>query len=473
VTGNDAGNYSVDPTVATSADITPRAITGSITASSKTYDGTATAAIATRTLNGFVNGDKVSYTGGSASFADKNAGAGKTVTATGLSLTGDDAGNYSVNTTATTTADITQLVITGVVTVASKTWDGTTATTVASRSLQGVLASDAANVTLAGGSGNFSDINLGTGKTVTVTGLSLSGTASANYKLSSTSATASADIRPIGLCSAPSYINVATTNSTGNISMYWGTSNVAGVTYHLQYKLGTGSWTDAYTGTTASTIASVPGNGSYQFRIWAHRDGYTDSAITTASAPCVVTLKCGTPAYVNSPTTNSTGNVYMYWGASDVPGVTYRVQYSKEGAAPVDAYQGTAGTATISVPTNGTYKFYVTASKDGYASSDPRISADCGVTLKCGAPPYVNVGSSPSSRNVYVYWGSSDVAGSSYFLEYSSDNGATWSSTISTGTASTVTVPLPAAGTYQIRVHAEKTGYAKGDYTFYRSVTVM
>jgi hypothetical protein len=51
--------------------------------------------------------DDVSYVGGSASFADKNVGTGKNVTATGLSLSGADAGNYTVNTTAGTTADIT------------------------------------------------------------------------------------------------------------------------------------------------------------------------------------------------------------------------------------------------------------------------------------------------------------------------------------------------------------------------------
>jgi hypothetical protein len=39
-------------------------------------------------------------------------GAGKTVTAMGLSLAGVDALNYTVNTTATTTADITALAIT-------------------------------------------------------------------------------------------------------------------------------------------------------------------------------------------------------------------------------------------------------------------------------------------------------------------------------------------------------------------------
>ncbi|MES2499492.1 MAG: MBG domain-containing protein, partial [Pseudomonadota bacterium] len=60
-----------------------------------------------RGLSGVMSGDVVAYTGGTATFADKNAATGKTVTATGLSLSGADAANYSVNSTATTSANIT------------------------------------------------------------------------------------------------------------------------------------------------------------------------------------------------------------------------------------------------------------------------------------------------------------------------------------------------------------------------------
>lgn len=52
--------------------------------------------------------DSVSDSYGSASFADANVGTGKTVTVTGITISGTDAGNYTLqNTTATTTANIT------------------------------------------------------------------------------------------------------------------------------------------------------------------------------------------------------------------------------------------------------------------------------------------------------------------------------------------------------------------------------
>jgi hypothetical protein len=54
------------------------------------------ATITTRTLAGVTGSDDVSLVGGTASFADKNVGAGKTVTATGLELSGADAANYQL-----------------------------------------------------------------------------------------------------------------------------------------------------------------------------------------------------------------------------------------------------------------------------------------------------------------------------------------------------------------------------------------
>ena len=117
-------------------------LTGSITAANKVYDGNTSATITSRTLTGVIGGDTVSYVGGTATFADKNVGTGKTVTGTGLGLAGADAGNYTVNTTATTTADITAAALTGSITAANKVYDGNTAATITSRTLTGVIGGD-------------------------------------------------------------------------------------------------------------------------------------------------------------------------------------------------------------------------------------------------------------------------------------------------------------------------------------------
>src|SRR6185503_6995628 len=104
--GNGGNNYTV--TVNTAAGtITPATLVGSITAANKVYDGNDSATIVTRTLATPIAGDTVSYVGGAALFSDKDVANGKTVTGTGLSLAGADAGNYTVNTVAVTAADIT------------------------------------------------------------------------------------------------------------------------------------------------------------------------------------------------------------------------------------------------------------------------------------------------------------------------------------------------------------------------------
>src|SRR5690606_41790585 len=64
--------------------------------------------------------DDVSLDGGTATFDNKNVGTGKTVTLTGATLAGADAGNYTLTSVATTTANITALEITGTFTADNK-----------------------------------------------------------------------------------------------------------------------------------------------------------------------------------------------------------------------------------------------------------------------------------------------------------------------------------------------------------------
>jgi hypothetical protein len=216
VTGDDAGNYSFNTTASTTADITAATVTGSITADNKVYDGTTSATIASRSLSGAFEGDDVSLTGGSANFESKTVGTGKTVTATGLSLDGADAGNYQLaSTSATTAADITAATVTGSITADNKLYDGTADATIASRSLTGAIEGD--EVSLIGGTATFANKEVGTGKLVTATGLSLSGADAGNYELASTSATTFADITGRSL----------TVTATGVSRVYDGTTDAA------------------------------------------------------------------------------------------------------------------------------------------------------------------------------------------------------------------------------------------------------
>ncbi len=189
--GADAGNYVLVSVGTTTASITALHITGTFTAGSKTYDGNAAAAVLTRSLLGVIGMEDVSLTGGTASFNDKTVGMGKTVTLTGASLGGTDIGNYVLDSVATTNANITSLHITGSFTADNKVYDGNNSASVLTRSLIGAISGDV--VALMGGTATFSDKNVGMGKTVTLTGASLSGTDAGNYVLDSV-ATATANI---------------------------------------------------------------------------------------------------------------------------------------------------------------------------------------------------------------------------------------------------------------------------------------
>ena len=200
--GTDAGNYTLSSTTAaTTADIAKAIITSiaGIAASNRTYDGTDAATLVTSgaVFNGKISGDVLTVATGAGAFSDKNAGAGKTVNITGLTLGGTDAGNYTLSTTtASTTADIAKAVITSItgITATNRTYDGTTdvALVTAGAGFSGKISGDV--LTVATASGALRDKNAGTGKTVDITGLTLGGTDAGNYTLSTTTATTTVDI---------------------------------------------------------------------------------------------------------------------------------------------------------------------------------------------------------------------------------------------------------------------------------------
>jgi len=193
ITGDDAKNYSLTQPIGLTANITPLGITGSITANNKVYDGSKDATILTRPLAGAIAGDDVTYTGGTATFADKKVGDGKEVTATGLSLSGTDAGNYTVNDKATTNANITPKDLTVTATIGDKVYDGTNSIddgTVIFKT--DVLNGDVVSVPTGFGY-TLINHNVGT-QQVVVKGITIAGSDAGNYSLTNTSADTTVNI---------------------------------------------------------------------------------------------------------------------------------------------------------------------------------------------------------------------------------------------------------------------------------------
>jgi len=189
ITGTDAGNYTFNSTASTTAGITARPLTVTATGVTKVYDGSPSATVVF--TDNRVTGDDVTVNG-AAMFADKNIGVAKGVAVGGISISGGaDAGNYSlVNTTASTTATITQRPLTVAATGVNKVYDGNTTATVTLSDDK--VAGD--NITDAYTTASFAEKTVGTGKAVSVSGISISGTDAGNYSLQNTTASTTADI---------------------------------------------------------------------------------------------------------------------------------------------------------------------------------------------------------------------------------------------------------------------------------------
>jgi hypothetical protein len=128
----------------------PVTITG-LSAANKEYDGKTDAIIiGIAVIEGKLDGDTLILIDGTAAFANKNIGTGKTVTFSGYSLDGAAKDNYSLSQPASVTADITALQLTGDESVTtSKPYDGTT-TAAVSFSATNKIATDALTVTVTG-----------------------------------------------------------------------------------------------------------------------------------------------------------------------------------------------------------------------------------------------------------------------------------------------------------------------------------
>jgi len=186
ITGADAGNYDLSQSTGLTADIIAKELTiTGVTAVDKVYDADTDATLdnSSIVLNGVINPDDVNLSGSPAgTFDNKNVGTDKTVTASGYTISGTEASNYTVAQPTGLSADITKadLIITGTVTVNTKTYDATTTATLTGGTLSGILSSD--DVSINERNGTFDNKNVGTGKTVTPS-FTITGTDAGNYAL--------------------------------------------------------------------------------------------------------------------------------------------------------------------------------------------------------------------------------------------------------------------------------------------------
>ena len=224
---------------------------------------------------------------GTATFTNlqvSTAGSGKIMTASASGMTNGVSAAFTVN----------PVTVTGSITASNKIYDGTTAATIATRSLTGgVLGGE--SVSLTGGTANFADKNVGNGKLVTATGLTLSGAQAANYQLASTTATTSANITTAPLLVRADYLTRS-----------YGVTNPPLTASYIGLAGGETLATSGITGspvlnTTAQTTNAV---GAYPITIASgnlaaqnYSFSFTNGVLTIAKAPLTVAANSFTRAF--------------------------------------------------------------------------------------------------------------------------------------------------------------------------------
>ena len=174
----------------TAAPVVTASLTGNV---SKVYDTTPTATLtrANYAASGALDGDTITLNNPTSGIYDsKNAGSGKNVAVTGVSMAGASNGAATVygyqlaetsingNVGNISKAD---LAVTGL-TASNKVYDGNTMAVLDGTAAVAPLSGDKVGIDGAG-RGVFADANVGTGKAVTVSGFTLKGTDAGNYNV--------------------------------------------------------------------------------------------------------------------------------------------------------------------------------------------------------------------------------------------------------------------------------------------------
>ena len=192
----DNGNYTINFVDGT-LTITPLSITVTAVTDTKPYDGDTSSAGGPIITGSLAAGDTPDFI---QTFDTPDIGTGKTLTPSGVVQDGNGGNNYSVTFVDDTTGVIAGITVTVTgITADNKMYDGTTdaVLNLGSATLVGVVPGDDVTLVTSGATGAFITKHVGNGKTVFVSGLTLSGADASNYGIIQPATTANITTSPI------------------------------------------------------------------------------------------------------------------------------------------------------------------------------------------------------------------------------------------------------------------------------------
>ncbi|SNS85152.1 filamentous hemagglutinin family N-terminal domain-containing protein, partial [Noviherbaspirillum humi] len=375
-----------------SLTVTPAPITVTSTDVSKVYDGTTSASGSLIiTAGSLYNGNTL--TGGTFAFADKNAGAGKTVLVSGVTANdGNGGNNYSISYTSNTNSTISPRLLTVAASGQNKVYDGTATATVTFSDDR--IAGDVLAINYA--TANFADKHAGTGKSVTVSGMGKSGVDAGNYVFASTNASATADITPAPLTIAADdkskVYGDANPTLTATYAGLVGADTAAALTGTLNLA------TSATAASNAGTYAIIP-------------SGQSSGDYSISYVP-------GTLSITPAPLTVSAENTSRQYGLSNP---AFSASYSGfKNSDSASSLGGTLAFSTAATAASNVGGYSVTPS--GYSSSNYSISYAPGTLSVTPAPITVS-----TANVVKTYDGTTSAAGSPIITSGALYNGNTLS----------------------------------------------
>lgn len=346
-----------------------------ITAANKEYDGSTTATpTGTAVINGKVGSDDVTVTAGTATFADKNVGTGKTVTFTGYSLSGADAGNYNLKAQpASVTANITAKVVklTGGINATDRSYvkdNKTVGLTKGTLTFDGLVSGETLDVNIPA-TGTISDAKAGT-YNVTYSGVTLKGGTTgkaSNYKLVSPLPTVTVNITK---ASAPTLSNIPVSQkynvTTGEKVIGSVMPADAGtLTYTKGTESKTGSvtvtsWAVDATGKVTYTLSGGKVNDTVTLSVVIKSTNYADATVNVVIT-IIKATPTGEPAYTKITTSGKTLNdaALTTTGSTLNPNAGTLVWVDNAGNVLPD---------TTAVAANTTYKWLFTPTDTNYES---------------------------------------------------------------------------------------------------------
>ena len=346
-----------------------------ITAANKEYDGSTTATpTGTAVINGKVGSDDVTATAGTATFADKNVGTGKTVTFTGYSLSGADAGNYNLKAQpASVMANITakDVKLTGGINATDRSYvkdNKTVDLTKGTLTFDGLVSGETLDVNIPA-TGTISDAKVGA-YNVTYSGVTLkdgtTGKAS-NYKLVSPLPTVTVNITK---ASAPTLADIPVSQkynvTTGEKVIGAVMPTDAGaLTYTKGAESKTGSvtvtsWAVDATGKVTYTLSGGKVNDTVTLSVVIKSTNYADATVNVVIT-IIKATPTGEPAYTKITTSGKTLNdaALTTTGSTLNPNAGTLVWVDNAGNVLPD---------TTAVAANTTYKWLFTPTDTNYES---------------------------------------------------------------------------------------------------------